>query len=96
MWQWYGSPYTRNYREAKEYIEKLKHNSYGDYSDWRFPTLEEAMSLVEPNKQRGLYINQIFDNNQKNIWTCDFGQNDNEICAVSFTKVTCFICYVKN
>jgi hypothetical protein len=34
--------------------------------------LEEAMSLMEPKKSKdGLYIDAIFDNTQRWIWTAD-------------------------
>jgi hypothetical protein len=36
------------------------------------PTLEEAMSLMEPVINRGLYIDAQFDAVQRWIWTSDF------------------------
>jgi len=41
-------------------------------SDWRLPTLEEAMSLMEPGKrEHGLFIEPIFAGAQRWIWTAD-------------------------
>ena len=38
------------------------------------PTMEEAMSLVEPKKNRDmLYIEHVFDKKQEWIWTSDLG-----------------------
>lgn len=71
MWQQAGSPgYAFN--NAREYIRKLNERKFAGYSDWRLPTLEEAMSLMEPKKNKdGLYINPIFDKTQEWIWTTD-------------------------
>ena len=40
--------------------------------DWRLPALEEAMSLMEGNRNsEGLYIDSIFVSRQEWIWTSD-------------------------
>ncbi len=51
----------------------LNQEKYAGYSDWRLPTLAEAKSLLEPNKDKmsNLFINHIFDSKQKWIWTSD-------------------------
>ena len=59
-------------KEAQNYIQILNYKKYAGYSDWRFPTLEEAMSLVEPTENKDRYlINPIFDKKQWWIWTAD-------------------------
>ncbi len=55
--------------EAKAYVDTL---TYAGFDDWRLPTLEEAMSLMEPKKnEHGLYIDPIFDKKPQWIWTAD-------------------------
>ncbi len=72
MWQQSGSDKYMIYEKAKSYIRKLNSDQFAGYNDWRLPTLEEAMSLMEPTKNNGdLYINPVFDKIQKNIWTSD-------------------------
>ena len=72
MWQKSGSPSERNYAEAALYINVLNCQRLAGYGDWRLPTLEEAMSLMEPGrKSNGLYIDLIFDVKQSWIWTAD-------------------------
>ena len=72
MWQQSGSPKWKNYESAKNYINGLNRKGFAGFKDWRLPTLEEAMSLMEPEKKKnGLYIDPMFDSEQFWIWTCD-------------------------
>lgn len=59
--------------------------------DWRLPTLEEAMSLMEATKNKeGLYIAATFDATQEGIWTSD--QPDAEgAWAVDFSTGYCAV-----
>lgn len=71
-WQQSGSPETMTFKEAQKYIQKLRDKKHAGYSDWRLPTLEEAMSLMEPKKsEHGLYLDRFFDQTQVWIWTED-------------------------
>jgi serine/threonine-protein kinase len=58
--------------EAKQFVNDLNARGFADHNDWRLPTLQEALSLVEARKyESGLYIDPIFDNKQQWIWTAD-------------------------
>ena len=71
-WQQSGSQDEITFEEAPTHIQKLNKDKYAGFDDWRLPTLEEAMSLMEPEKdKRELYIDAIFDQNQRWIWTSD-------------------------
>jgi len=71
-WQQLGSPEEMTFKESHKYIQELRDKKYASFSDWRLPTLEEAMSLMEPTENKdGLYINPIFDSRQPWIWTSD-------------------------
>jgi len=41
--------------EAKEYVDELNTNKYGDFDDWRLPTIEELASIcpIEPYPYAG-------------------------------------------
>lgn len=79
MWQRSGSPDGMTYDAAGKYIRDLNVQRFAGYNDWRLPTLEEAMSLIEPKELgeyslsvRGkLYLDPVFDREQSWIWTED-------------------------
>lgn len=72
MWQQGGSANKMKYEAAQKWIEDLNRKGYAGYSDWRLPTLEEAMSMMDPKQLNGdLYIDPKFDSRQRWIWTSD-------------------------
>jgi hypothetical protein len=72
MWQQGGSPEPMRYDKVNAYLEQLNRGNFAGHDDWRLPTLEEAMSLMEPKQLNGdLYINSKFDAKQRWIWTAD-------------------------
>ncbi len=71
MWQKSGSE-RLFYEEAEAYVAKLNRDRFADKSDWRLPTLKEAITLLEQQKiSDGLFIDSKFDKTQKRIWTSD-------------------------
>ncbi len=72
IWQQAGSPEYMTYEKALANVVQLNSGNFAGYADWRLPTLEEAMSLMEPSKLNGdLYIDPKFDKKQRWIWTAD-------------------------
>ena len=72
-WQRSGSDNSMSFDAKKEYVAQLNREGFAGYRDWRLPTLEETMSLVEPTEMNGgLYIDPLFDNKQTWILTSDF------------------------
>ncbi len=72
-WQQSGSDHSMAFGGVNKYIADLNQVKYAGYSDWRLPTLAEAKSLLDPNKNKtnNLFINHIFDSKQVWIWTSD-------------------------
>jgi hypothetical protein len=85
MWQQGGSKGYRHFNNPKEYVEQLNYVGFAGHRDWRLPTLEEAASLLQPKQRKkglqmllgsfsadgGLYINPLFDDTQRWIWSSD-------------------------
>ncbi|NUO81128.1 DUF1566 domain-containing protein, partial [candidate division KSB1 bacterium] len=70
-WQQGGSDEYMTLVQAQEYVAEMNSKKLGGYANWRLPTVEEAMSLMEPRKSGDLYIDKIFDRRQRWIWTSD-------------------------
>lgn len=71
-WQQTGSGKDMSLKRLGAHIQQLNNNKLAGYADWRLPTLEEAMSLLESSKRHGgLYIDPLFDETQMRIWTAD-------------------------
>ena len=72
MWQQSGSIESLKWLEVEGWLKGLNERGYAGYSDWRLPTLEEAMSLLRPVFSiELLYVHPLFDQKQRSIWTSD-------------------------
>ena len=71
---WYLSGVKRvsSCEQAHRYVEELNRVAYAGFSDWRLPTLEEAMSLMHqgPNDNDPV-LRYLFGRAPTWIWTCD-------------------------
>ncbi len=90
MWQQSGSVKDISYNEAKKYVAQLNSDQFFGHDDWRLPTLEEAMTLMEPTeKSSGMHIDPVFNNTQRWIWTSD--TNDVSLAwLVNFLSGNCY------
>lgn len=90
MWQQGGSNVAMNYDKAKAWIKELNQTGYAGYHDWRLPTSEEAMSLVEPQKnESNLYIDFVFNKEPMMIWTTDMVKDEPWSWFVCFEEGGC-------
>lgn len=60
MWEQKGSE-LYNWEEAQNYVSMLNEKNYAECSEWRVPTLEELLSLLEPERVNGeFFIDPVF------------------------------------
>jgi len=70
--KFFGLEYSPWWNKAERWVKKLNERGYAGHHDWRLPTLEEAASLLESSqKNSDLYIDPLFSNKQRWIWTGD-------------------------
>jgi hypothetical protein len=89
MWQQAGSDDFISNEKAQEYIKLLNQDKFAGFYDWRLPTLEEAMSLMEATQNIDLHIDSVFDKEQSWIWTAD-QSSASGAWSVSFELAHCY------
>lgn len=68
MWQQSGLDLC-SIRKMTHDIAELNENGFAGYKDWRMPTVEEAISLMEPTpNSKGLYLHLCFSREQPFIF----------------------------
>ena len=71
VWQKSGSSKRFLWKEAKRYVKELNDKRFAGHSDWRLPTIEELTSLLKKDEKNGVYIDSVFDKQQRQCWCSD-------------------------
>ena len=68
MWQREGLD-INSLRKITKGIEEVNRQGFAGYNDWRMPSFEEAMSLMEPEENsKGVHLHPCFSKNQPFIF----------------------------
>lgn len=71
MWQRGGCDIT-TIRHVNAYVQELNAQKFAGHDDWRLPTMEEALSLLEAGKNdKGLHLHPCFSREQPFIFLAD-------------------------
>ena len=85
MWQRQGIDIT-SIRRMRKHVEEMNKANFAGFSDWRLPTIEEALSLMTPEKNANdLHLDPAFsedipfifvaeERNPGGYWFCDYKQ----------------------
>lgn len=95
-WQLDGLMMHMDIVEAQRYVQDLNQEAFAGYSDWRLPTLEEAMSLMEPEMINDeSHIGSVFSRGPAIIWTID-KRSVTRVWHVNFYSGCCDISHIHN
>jgi serine/threonine protein kinase len=71
-WQQSGSMYPQTWQQAHAYVARLNAQRFGGFQNWRLPTVDELITLLEsPTRDGRMCIEPLFDSTQRWIWSCD-------------------------
>lgn len=92
-WERFRSPDPISYDDVTKHIGTLNQAGYCGFNDWRLPTLEEAMSLMEPRRHEGtgFFMSSIF-RAVAWIWTADSNKED-DVWVVFYNRATYGLVY---
>jgi serine/threonine protein kinase len=72
MWLDETSPEPCLFKDSLSWITRLNRSNRTGFNDWRLPTIEEAASLLDPDKSpSGLFLDRVFSLESRRAWTAD-------------------------
>lgn len=73
LWQSAGSDYPMNWHEAEKFVVALNLQGFAGRSDWRLPTVNELLSLLQEVSRMEKYCaSPLFDPEKKWLWSGDW------------------------
>jgi len=76
-WQKQGSGTAMSYEDAEAFVHTLNERRYAGFTDWRLPTLDEAMSLMQPEPEQRFHLDPVFERaSAPFVWTADSTPQD--------------------
>jgi serine/threonine-protein kinase len=71
-WQWGGSAFALDWPKAWDYTDRLNHDGFASRNNWRLPTIDELITLLQPNPTGHDYcLPPIFERRPQRLWSSD-------------------------
>lgn len=90
MWASFASSKKVTFEGARQYVQRLNDRKWAGYSDWRLPTTEEFLSILETSAfayQR--HLDPRFFETGLEWWTSDFSSGEKERWVVNTLRPDC-------
>jgi serine/threonine-protein kinase len=72
MLQQAGSAFALSWDEAANYVAELNRENFAGHADWRLPTVDELLTILQPAKNLEDYcLPPVFDHAQRWVWSAD-------------------------
>lgn len=71
MWQKVQDETRFDWREVEAYVAQMNQEKLAGFADWRIPTVEELLSLMESSPKNGKYIDPLFETDILSTWSID-------------------------
>lgn len=72
VWERGGALFPVPFAQAGDYVDELNRAGFGGRDDWRLPTMDELMTLVEPVKRGAAHCAPpVFDPAVRRVWSAD-------------------------
>ena len=78
MWQQRASPQPLDRNGAQRYVQELNARRFAGYTDWRLPTLEEALGLMGSGAVEDCRLHRLFDRSGPITRTADTTDGGND------------------
>jgi serine/threonine-protein kinase len=71
-WQRGGSSFALDWYSARDYARELNHEGFGGRTNWRLPTIEELITLLQPNPTGHDHcLPPVFERRPPRLWSSD-------------------------